>query len=193
LHASTSKEQEEIFKQHGTRWSELWRLPYWNPTWQLVVDAMHCILEGHTQHHFQVVLCLTSLSATTPLPPQKAFLRKFKKIEPNDDPFPDAMTLKEVNQVTAIHVLLATCFEGVGDDGKVIDQDSFQNSLDLLSKQLLSKNMKPLQFVCSDLKCQPEPKTHPHSLVRHIPLYKKDWVEALVQWVSFSFSTSFND
>jgi hypothetical protein len=193
LHASTSKEREDIFQQHGTRWSELWRLPYWNPTRQLVVDAMHCILEGHAQHHFQVVLRLTSLSAITPLPPQKAFLHKFQNIDPDDDPFPNAMTLKEVKQVTAIHVLLTACFEGVGNDGEVIDRDSFQNSLDLLSQRLLSKNMKPLQFVCGDLKCQPEPKTHPHSPERHIRLYKKDWVEALVQWVSFSFSTSFND
>ena len=38
--------QDRIFKDSGVRWSELWRLPYWDPTQQLVMDSMHCIFEG---------------------------------------------------------------------------------------------------------------------------------------------------
>ncbi|KAH9910516.1 uncharacterized protein BXZ73DRAFT_93680 [Epithele typhae] len=44
--ATTEAERKRIFNEHGIRWSELWRLPYWDPTRQLVVDPMHCILEG---------------------------------------------------------------------------------------------------------------------------------------------------
>ncbi|KAF8584915.1 hypothetical protein K439DRAFT_1250516, partial [Ramaria rubella] len=54
--ASTTKEQSEIYKAHGVRWSELWLLPYWDPVCQLVVDPMHCILEGLTQQHSREVL-----------------------------------------------------------------------------------------------------------------------------------------
>jgi hypothetical protein len=34
--APTSIHQTKLFQAHSIRWSELWRLPYWNPTQQLV-------------------------------------------------------------------------------------------------------------------------------------------------------------
>ncbi|KAF8572648.1 hypothetical protein K439DRAFT_1650101 [Ramaria rubella] len=54
--APTNKDQEMLFSEHGIRWSELWCLPYWDPTQQLVVDSMHCILERVVQGHIQVLL-----------------------------------------------------------------------------------------------------------------------------------------
>jgi len=187
LHATTSKEREQIFQQHGTRWSEFWRLRYWNPTRQLVVDAMHCMLEGHAHHHFRFVLGLTSSSAANePLPP-KAFSHNFTTID-HDGQFPNDMALKEVKQVNTIHELLTASLEGVSGDGCILDQESFAASLLLLSKRLLSKNMKALQFVCEDLECRPVPPVLQNPLEgRHSRLYKKDWVAALIEWVSFSF------
>ncbi|KAK6988825.1 quinon protein alcohol dehydrogenase-like superfamily, partial [Favolaschia claudopus] len=41
----------ENAEHHGVRWSEMWRLPYWNPSRMLVIDAMHCILEGLVHYH----------------------------------------------------------------------------------------------------------------------------------------------
>ncbi|KAG2746129.1 hypothetical protein P692DRAFT_20639785, partial [Suillus brevipes Sb2] len=49
--AATTSECERLFKDHGVRYSELWCLPYWDPPRQLVIDPMHCILEGLVQHH----------------------------------------------------------------------------------------------------------------------------------------------
>ncbi|KAJ3766541.1 hypothetical protein FB446DRAFT_653639 [Lentinula raphanica] len=43
LKADTSKDREVIENFYGTRYSELWRLPYWDPTKQLLVDPMHTI------------------------------------------------------------------------------------------------------------------------------------------------------
>ncbi|KIM77364.1 hypothetical protein PILCRDRAFT_12008 [Piloderma croceum F 1598] len=140
LHTSTSKEREDIFKQHGTHWSEFWRLQYWDPTRQLVVDAMHCILEGLAQQHFRFVLSLTSSSAANEPLPQKAFSHNFTKIEHNGE-FPNNMTLKEVKQVDAIHGLLTMSLEGVGDNGHVVDQESFTESLLSLTRRLSSKNL----------------------------------------------------
>ncbi|KIM61166.1 hypothetical protein SCLCIDRAFT_89391, partial [Scleroderma citrinum Foug A] len=54
--ASTSAEQETLFREHGVRYSELWCLPYWDPTCQLVIDSMHCILEGLVQYHIHSLL-----------------------------------------------------------------------------------------------------------------------------------------
>ncbi len=44
--AALIADQDKIFSEHGVRWGELWRLPYWNPSKQLVIDPMHCLLEG---------------------------------------------------------------------------------------------------------------------------------------------------
>ncbi|KAJ6586082.1 hypothetical protein B0H19DRAFT_854938, partial [Mycena capillaripes] len=54
--AKTWQEREAIFKKYGVRWSEVWQLPYWNPTRMLVIDAMHCILEGLVHYHCRHVL-----------------------------------------------------------------------------------------------------------------------------------------
>ena len=57
--ALSATEQEKIFKRFGVRWSELWRLPYWEPSRTLAVDIMHCGFEGCAQHQFRDVLGLS--------------------------------------------------------------------------------------------------------------------------------------
>ena len=184
LNASSSTERVKIFHEHGTRWSELWRLPYWDPTRQLVVDAMHCLLEGHAHHHFRVVLGLTSTSAATPIPSEIAFSYKFSKIDPQSEAFPDDMTLKEVKQVAAIHEILTVALGGTDNGGEVIDQEAFNQSLHELSKRLMNKNMKPLHFVFRDLQCQIETEPGVRSLKTRF--FKKDLVGGLIKWVSFN-------
>jgi hypothetical protein len=39
--ARTEQEQERLFSVYGVRWSELLRLPYWDPTKHVVIDPMH--------------------------------------------------------------------------------------------------------------------------------------------------------
>ncbi|KIN93292.1 hypothetical protein M404DRAFT_93266, partial [Pisolithus tinctorius Marx 270] len=53
---AVSSADRELFKDHGVHYSELWHLPYWDPTRQLVIDSMHCILEGLVQHHIHTLL-----------------------------------------------------------------------------------------------------------------------------------------
>lgn len=56
LNASSLHERKKLFEKNGVRWSEWWRLPYWNPCQMLVVDGMHCILEGLVHYHCRYVL-----------------------------------------------------------------------------------------------------------------------------------------
>ncbi|TFK82784.1 hypothetical protein K466DRAFT_448463, partial [Polyporus arcularius HHB13444] len=42
----TEAEREKVFKAHGLRWSELLRLPYWDPTRFAVLDVMHNLFLG---------------------------------------------------------------------------------------------------------------------------------------------------
>ncbi|KAG2342978.1 hypothetical protein BDR05DRAFT_976093 [Suillus weaverae] len=68
--AETSVECEKLFKAHGVRYSEMWCLPYWDPSQQLVIDPMHCILEGLVQHHTCSLLGLTTEThSSTSTPP----------------------------------------------------------------------------------------------------------------------------
>ncbi|KAF7293502.1 hypothetical protein MIND_01128200 [Mycena indigotica] len=54
--ADTIAQQNKIYTEHGVRWSELFRLPYWNPTTMLVPDPMHTVLEGVVHYHCRRVL-----------------------------------------------------------------------------------------------------------------------------------------
>jgi hypothetical protein len=62
--AKTVAEQVKIFNKYGVRWSELWNLPYWDPTRQLVVDSMHCLFEGLVHTHVREILGLSTATAS---------------------------------------------------------------------------------------------------------------------------------
>ncbi|KIO12089.1 hypothetical protein M404DRAFT_80565, partial [Pisolithus tinctorius Marx 270] len=49
--AKTSDEWDFIAKTYGVQFSELLRLPYWNPIWFMVLDSMHAFfLHALPQH-----------------------------------------------------------------------------------------------------------------------------------------------
>ncbi|KAI0055727.1 hypothetical protein BV25DRAFT_1873038 [Artomyces pyxidatus] len=49
--ASTSEERGNLFKLYGVRWSELLRLPYWDPIAFTVLDSMHNLYLGLLKTH----------------------------------------------------------------------------------------------------------------------------------------------
>jgi hypothetical protein len=55
----TLQDQHTVFQDNGLRYSVLWRLAYWDPSRQLVVDPMHCLFENLAHHHFRDYLALT--------------------------------------------------------------------------------------------------------------------------------------
>lgn len=50
--------QRKLYKAYGVRWSELHRLPYWDPTKHVVIDAMHTLFLNIVQHHIRTVVGL---------------------------------------------------------------------------------------------------------------------------------------
>ncbi|KIY60858.1 hypothetical protein CYLTODRAFT_384900, partial [Cylindrobasidium torrendii FP15055 ss-10] len=64
--ASSQKRRKEIYHKTGVRWSSLWLLPYWDPTRMLVIDSMHCLLEGLVKFHCTEALRLGSETEKTP-------------------------------------------------------------------------------------------------------------------------------
>lgn len=49
--APTEGARNSVFADHGIRWSELLRLPYWDPTRFAVLDVMHNLFLGEVHHH----------------------------------------------------------------------------------------------------------------------------------------------
>ena len=49
--ASTQAAREQWYTVYGVRWSELLRLPYWDPTSFTVIDSMHAFYLRLFQHH----------------------------------------------------------------------------------------------------------------------------------------------
>jgi hypothetical protein len=163
--ATSSVEQTKLFQASGVRWSELWRLSYWDPTRQLVVDAMHCILEGLAKYHSKEALCLTSASAEAKLDAPPPFVHDFQ-------PPPDTMTARQQKEVTQTHSLLSSTVPG----GDLVDE--VQQNLAKLSDRLHRKSNASLQFVVDDLGLTVHPNPIGPQVIR-----KRDLVEALIEWV----------
>ena len=49
--AASVKCRKKLFDEHGIRWSELLRLPYWDPTRFVVIDSMHALFLTALKHH----------------------------------------------------------------------------------------------------------------------------------------------
>ena len=60
--AETKSEQDTAFTSSSVKWSELLHLPYFDPTWFVVIDAMHNLFLGLINKHFQNILgiCLNN-------------------------------------------------------------------------------------------------------------------------------------
>ncbi|KAF7328154.1 hypothetical protein MVEN_02572900 [Mycena venus] len=79
--ATTLTERNAIFHEHGVRWSEMWRLPYWNPSRMLVIDPMHCILEGLVHYHCRHVLQIDAKAAKDEEAPVPAYDKNKKPLQ----------------------------------------------------------------------------------------------------------------
>lgn len=55
LRAPSESARNKLFEQHRTRWSELLRLPYWDPIRFSVVDSMHNLFLNDLSHHCRQV------------------------------------------------------------------------------------------------------------------------------------------
>ena len=104
--ASSESQRKKLFQAHGVRWSELWRLPYWDPPRQLVVDSMHCIFEGLVPYHFREILGLTTANAKTKFEDPPAFRYSFETVDAEvNQTLADDQKLneREIMQVEKIH------------------------------------------------------------------------------------------
>lgn len=67
--ATSAKAAASTFDKTGMRWSELLRLPYYDPSRFLVVDPMHSLFLGLIKEHFQGILGYRKSSPSAPMGP----------------------------------------------------------------------------------------------------------------------------
>jgi hypothetical protein len=163
--APSLKEQNRLFDTYGVRYSEFWRLPYWNPARQLVVDVMHCILLGVTHHYFRDALGLTEQPPHNPIS-RPAYFFPFRMPHPSDKTH--GLNRDAVDDVYLIHDMLR---KGIEDK-----EESWAN----LSRKLALKNKKAIQYVVDDLKLKFPPRDTDR-------VTRARLADLLVNWVSVTF------
>ena len=194
--AKTSAERAKIYAEDGLRWTELWRLPYWNPTLMVTPEPMHCLYEGLVAFHSRGVLQLNATDAAKPQEPPPAYSFDFLEYDPESPKAPPkcrVTCLKEEKQITAIHRLLVRPFTDQGNDsddnGSDDDDDAAAGSVEeftseTLLKRMTTRNKAALRFVCWSLGLRgtgDSELTHEDNLVR---LAKDDLTNLLLSWVS---------
>ena len=162
--ATTSAEKRVIFNNHGIRYSSMWRLPYWNPMKQLVIDVMHCILEGLVQYHCRNVLLLNNADAGRPSRPMPAFAYNFGL--PIEEDALDDLSHKQVDK---IHRLLTAPLKGDTDQ-------EISMSLEELCDNLHKCKAPALEFVGRDLDCIP-------AVAAGRRAKKAMWEREILKWV----------
>jgi hypothetical protein len=168
------EEQGFIFEMYGIRWSELWRLPYWDPTRMLVVNSMHCVLEGIVHYHCRHVLGLDTKQAVIKNPLVPAFSYPWPDYSPDVPKGYHITHDREIQHIHEIHGILTLPFKRDMGSTEAIDEIQLQS-------KLLSKNLKLLKFVCYTL------NLHEVIMSPQGPLVpaktKKHFVQLLINWV----------
>lgn len=170
--ATTNCQRRDITDKHGVRWSELWRLPYWDPAHQLVVDPMHCLLLGLVANHFTVVFPLLAKVSENPSK-IAAYEYDFKQAPPP----PNVVVIggqecclkeSEVRAVSEIHKLLV----------KQINVNDIQVEKAKLNQRLEKKHRRSLIFVAESLGLNVSTSMEEDSRMK-----KQDYADALTLWV----------
>lgn len=119
--AQTHNERESIFQKYGVRWSSLWLLDYWDPTKMLVIDAMHCILEGIVHYHCRHVLRLDGSDRASSADGTK-YAFDWAWIPYDPELAPDHLKLNPKHISTVAKVQDALCLAIEGDESLSLDE-----------------------------------------------------------------------
>ncbi|KAE9385592.1 hypothetical protein BT96DRAFT_791764, partial [Gymnopus androsaceus JB14] len=139
--AQTVKERKNLFNKYGVRWTSFWLLDYWDPTRQLVINSMHCILEGLVQYQCRQVLRLDASKRQVNSDGIKyAFDWQWSPYEAELAPVHIEMNSKHIPQVAKVQDTLCWAIEG--------DRSS---SLDQMWTCLEGQVLSALQFVAWSL------------------------------------------
>lgn len=171
--------KKDIFTKNHVRWSEFWRLPYWDPPRMLVCDPMHCLLEGLVHYHCRRVLEIDAKRASEPDDTPDAFSYDWM---PHNCLVPANFRVTkeaELCHIPRIQRLLTRPFTA-GETGNGVQAKGIINE-PALRKKLLAANKMPLKFVCFSLGLSEI--MSPLSQKNLDEVTKQDLVDSLINWV----------
>lgn len=183
--------RNDIFQKFGVRWSEMWRLPYWDPTAQLVTDPMHCMLSNLASNHFRDYLSLTRSAADEAEKAGKlpAFEYSFTSYSPEadsqlarqfDDKHPsgaNASSDREIQETDQVKKLL----QDLLPDKSADLSDAYLHSA---ASTLSALHLNPLLNVVAEFGARK--LRHPRSKASKSSRFSKlDLSWSLIMWVSF--------
>ncbi|CAK5284658.1 unnamed protein product, partial [Mycena citricolor] len=164
--ATSQAARDAIFSEYGVRWSEFWRLSYWDPTRMAVVDAMHCILEGLVHYHCRRVLRIDTKLAKRKETMGAAFEYNWPEYD-TATCHPACILRNEARELVMIRAIqqklvqpLLPDNEDEDDDDAAIDEHTADApdpqfvpalTINQLYQQLMKINLQPLRWVLSSL------------------------------------------
>jgi hypothetical protein len=176
--AQTLEERNDIFKRYGVRWSEFWRLSYWDPGRMLVVDCMHCLLEGLVCYHCRHVLQLHAKQGTKHTG-QSGHAFSYPWTSYSSD-VPSQYCVKNDKEVKHIYDIQGILVLPVNDGPASL-------KLDELKAKLTRKNLTPLKYVCYSLDLSMEipcgnDRLAPAKTKKHFADILANWVSSNISW-----------
>lgn len=161
--AEDEKARNEAVHATGIRWSELLRLPYFDPSCSIIVDAMHNLFLGLVQEHFDILgIRLTKTKdKTTPsiiIDIPQASIEKLN-----------------VHEHKSVVRLINTLEPPIKKELKLAA------SYSIYFKRLSSMHRAALELVCTSIGA---PLIVNTQHVKKTKLHKPDFVHSILRWVS---------
>lgn len=158
--ASDDTERLTAFTASGMRWSELLRLPYFDPTRFVVVDAMHNLFLGLIKEHFDGIIGIRLEKDSAD---QKVLEVRFSDAWHTFSDNEQKSTKKLVRWLQS-----PLCASLATDSGRLEWKKRFH-----------SLHERVLSFACSELHCEPSIAGQS----RKTRITKFDMADALIDWV----------
>jgi hypothetical protein len=199
--AQTLEQRKNIFERYGVRWSSLWLLDYWDPTRMLVIDAMHCILEGIVHFQCRHVLRLDGSQRHTSANGIKYAL-DWPWIPYDHESTPDHLKLqpKHIPKVANVQDVLCWAIEGdqslsLDELWSRLDSRSTVGSLQFVVYTLgLSPNLNNIDSAISSLYVERAKRKSKKKNIQfpagQVASQKNHFIALLLDWVSIVFSCS---
>lgn len=194
--AQTVKERKNLFNKYGVRWTSFWLLEYWDPTRQLVIDSMHCILEGLVQYQCRQVLRLdASKHQVNSDGITYAFDWQWSPYDAESAPIHIEMNPKHIPQVAKVQDTLCWAIEGdraasldqvwTRLEGQVLSALQFVAwSLELpLSLENIDSSIASLYVERGKRKSKKKNRDTIRFPARNVPSQKNHFIAMLLDWV----------
>jgi hypothetical protein len=165
--AANEKERNDAVHTTGIRWSELYRLPYFDPSRFVVVDAMHNLFLGLIQEHFDILGIRSDQK-----PPEKPPSLRLKI--PNDLMTNSKLNDKEQKSLNKIFSLL---------EAPMTCELTSTPGYDKYFKRFSALHRSALELAYTVLNIPFEPITN--SNYENKKMYNKaDYIRSILAWVS---------